>query len=83
MSKVEIEFVLDEKGVRKLLKSDDMLKICMRYATKMQQAAGPGYKAEERSRYPERVGAAVYPATAEANIDNLENNTLEKVRRAV
>lgn len=78
-----IRFERNEEGIRNLLKRDEMLAICMRYAQSMQQAAGPGYVAEERTEYPERVGAAVYPATPEAERDNLENNTLEKVRRSV
>lgn len=78
-----IRFVRDENGIKNLLKRDEMLRICMNYAQRMQQIAGPGYEVEERTKYPERVGAALYPATPEANQDNLENNTLEKVRRAV
>lgn len=80
MSKVK--FKLNKAGVRALMKSAEMKQICMDYAVRMQQAAGPGYEAEERN-YPERSGAAVYPGDSTAYYDNLENNTLEKVRRSV
>lgn len=80
MSKVK--FKLNRAGVRALMKSDDMKQICMRYAMRIQQAAGPGYEVEERT-YPERVGAAVFPGDSKAYFDNLENNTLEKARRSV
>lgn len=74
------KFVLNRKGVREVLKSPQIAAACMERARSMQQAAGEGYVAEERN-YPERKGAAVYPATREAYYDNLENNTLEKVGR--
>ena len=80
MSKVR--FKLNKKGVASLMKRSEMQQICMRYATKKQQAAGPGYEVETRT-YPERAGAAVFPGDAQAYYDNLENNTLEKVRRSV
>lgn len=80
MSSVKIK--LNSNGVRQLLRSSAVMAECRRYATNMQQKAGPGYAVEDR-RYPERNGAAVFPATEEAYYDNLENNTLEKVVRSV
>ena len=61
------KFVLNWGGVGNLLKGDAIAQICMQYAQRMQQSAGEGYEAEER-RYPERTGAAVFPATLSAFI---------------
>lgn len=77
-----IKFKLNRKGVRNMLKWDSTAQECMHYAQKMQAAAGPGYEVEKRE-YPERIGASVFPETYEAYQDNLDNNTLEKVRRSV
>ena len=73
---------LMKRGVRALLKSDEVKGACMDLAAKMQAQAGPGYEVEERN-YPERSGAAVFTGDADAFYDNLTNNTLEKVRRSV
>lgn len=83
MSK-SFKFVINSEGVRDLLKSPKLTKMCMDKASSIAESAnsmsfGGGYVAGER-RYPERTGAAVYPSTDEAAIDNLQNNTLEKVR---
>lgn len=77
-----IKFKLNRKGVRNMLKWESTAEECMSYAQKMQAAAGPGYEVERRE-YPERIGASVFPETYEAYQDNLDNNTLEKVRRSV
>lgn len=73
------KFKLDEKGVRQLLKSQEMLNICTQHANEIQQKAGEGY---EVSTYVgrNRVNASVITATYEAMRDNLENNTLLKAR---
>lgn len=75
-----IKFKLNRSGVRNMLKWDSVADECMSYAQRMQAMAGPGYEVE-RKEYPERVGAVLYTATKEAYQDNLDNNTLEKVRR--
>lgn len=80
MSKVKVK--LNKQGVAALMKSSEMQQICVGYATRMQQLAGPGYEVETRN-YPERSGAALYPGNMRAYNDNLKNNTLEKVRRSV
>lgn len=72
-----VKFVLNKEGVRELMKSDEMREICSSHAAQVQQRAGTGYIAEDRS-YPERAGAAVRADTFEARKDNLENNTLLK-----
>ncbi len=73
MSKVKIK--LNRAGVRELLKSQEMANCCMQEARRVQTSAGANYQAEVRN-YPERTGAAVFPANAEGYYDNLNNNTL-------
>jgi hypothetical protein len=73
MSRVRIK--LNKAGVRELLKSSEVAKECMDHARQIQSRAGEHYIAETRS-YPERTGAAVYPADSEGYFDNLRNNTL-------
>ncbi len=82
MSKSRVTFKLNKKGVAELMKRSEIQQICVGYATRMQQLAGPGYEVETRN-YPERSGAALYPGNMRAYNDNLKNNTLEKVRRSV
>lgn len=74
------KFVLNRKGVRELLKSEELAGECMAKAKAMAESAGAGYMAEARN-YPERTGAAVYPGDDSAYYDNLVHNTLEKVVR--
>ena len=73
MSKVRVK--LNRAGVRELLKSQEIAEECMDHARQIQSRAGEHYAAETR-RYPERTGAAVYPADAAGYYDNLRNNTL-------
>lgn len=73
-----IEFVLDEAGVRELLRSGEAYDVCKSYADAVAARAGAGYGVGMRM-YPERVGAAVSPYTTEAYDDVLKNNTLLKV----
>lgn len=77
MSKVKFE--LNRAGVRELMQSDEAVNVCKQYADAMQARAGEGY---EVSTYigKTRANASVYAATEEARKDNLENNTLLKVR---
>lgn len=73
MGKVKI--VLNRSGVRGLLKSSEAGDMCMEFAHQVQGRAGEHYNAEIR-RYPERTGAAIYPADSDGYYDNLKNNTL-------
>lgn len=70
-----VDFKLNGAGVREVLKLPAMAQMCMSAASNIANQCGPGYVAESRS-YPERTGAAVYPATPEAAIDNYRHNTL-------
>lgn len=58
-----------------MLKSPDIAAACMREASRIANACGDGYTAQSRN-YPERSGAAVFPETPEATLDNLKHNTL-------
>lgn len=78
MSKVN--FVLNSKGVREMLKSAEAQAICMEYANAVANRAAAhstGYVVETRN-YPERAGAAVRADSVKARIDNSRNNTLLK-----
>lgn len=75
MARVKIR--LNRSGVRELLKGEELRGECEKYARSIQSAAGPDYEMETRS-YPERSGAAVYPANESGYYDNLRNNTLVK-----
>lgn len=78
MSNVRIH--LNKAGVRELLKSEAMRAAVREKAAQIQRRAGDEYIVEDRT-YPERVGAAVRPATKKAYHDNMENNTLLKAVR--
>ena len=75
-----MKFKLNSAGVKELLKSEAMKSVLDEHASQIQQRAGEGYEVEERN-YPERAGAVVRAATAEAYYDNLKNNTLLKAVR--
>ena len=68
---------LNRKGVRELLKSDEMQAICNEHATRIKNNAGIGYEVQKRT-YPERCGAVVNAVSPEARRDNAINNTLLK-----
>lgn len=70
-------FKLNRKGVRELLKSQEMMNVVTEYADQVQKKAGDGY---EVSQYigKNRVNVSVYAETRKARKDNLEHNTLLK-----
>lgn len=74
-----IKFKLNRPGVGSLLKSQEMMNVCVSYADQVRARAGEGY---EISTYvgKSRVNASVFPATKEARKDNYEHNTLLKAR---
>lgn len=75
MAKVEI--VLDPAGVRELLKSDAMMRICQQHANRAVAALGDGY---EVNTYvgANRVNAEVTAETFLARRDNMKNNSILK-----
>lgn len=75
MSKVD--FKLNRKGVRELLRSQEAMNICVEYATAVQGRAGEGYEVTTRVGR-NRVNASVHADTYLSRKDNYENNTLLK-----
>ena len=75
MSKVKFE--LNRAGVRELLRSPEMLKICHDAGEQALQRLGPGYQITSHTG-KNRVNVSVGPATAEAYFDNLRNNSVLK-----
>ena len=76
MSKVK--FILNRSGVRELLKSEGIKRVCQDHASRtLADCTAPGYAMAERN-YPERVGFAIYAEEYPAIADNLKNNTLLK-----
>lgn len=67
---------LNRKGVRELLKSQEIMDECVRVA--QQKAAGPGYEADDGYVGKTRASAIVYPSSSAARSDNYRNNTLLK-----
>lgn len=80
-----IKFKLDKKGVKELLKSQEMENIIEKAAEEKARQADAmggvtGYEAATH-KGKNRVYANVFPNSKDAFFDNLENNTLEKVIR--
>lgn len=75
-----VKIVLNKEGVRALLKSPEVEKMCMDIANQTVAKCGEGYEAQVR-HYPERTAAAILPMTYQAKKDNLENNTILKALR--
>jgi hypothetical protein len=68
------------RGMMELMKREETMAACKDEAEKIRERCGEGYEIGER-HYPDRNGAAVYPADEDAFYDNLANNTLEKALR--
>lgn len=77
MAKLKIK--LNSKGVRDLLKSQEILDTCVTVARDAASRAGSGYEADHGHLGKTRASAIVYPASAAARRDNYSNNTLLKV----
>ena len=76
MSK-NVEIELNSAGIRELLQSEEIRAYCEELAHDVASRAGDGYEVDSMVGKT-RANASVYAATAEANKDNLENNTLLK-----
>lgn len=73
------KFKLNRKGVHALLNSPEVTAEIQRTAAAVASRAGDGYAAAEPHKTGQRVAVNIYPETAEARADNLDNNTLLKV----
>ena len=67
---------LDRGGIKALLNAPEVEALVKEHAAAVAGRAGDGYEAAPPHRTGQRWAANVYPATREAAIDNLENNTL-------
>ena len=72
------KIVLDKKGVRELLRSQEMMDICLEHAEATK--AGGGYEISSHVG-TNRVNASVRADTIETIKDNYKNNTLIKSLR--
>ena len=73
----KFDFELNKAGVRELMLSDDMMRVCEKYANNAVSKLGDGYEA---SIYhgKTRVNASVIAVTNEARRENLETNSILK-----
>lgn len=76
----KVVVVLNQAGVRSLLKSDEMKTICEQHASEILKRCGDGYEMDTYTG-PNRVNAQVRASTYQAKADNLKNNTLLKAVR--
>lgn len=75
MGKIKVE--LNSEGVREMLKSPEVEKMCMDIANSAVAKLGADYKAEAR-HYPERTAAVVLPTTYQAKKDAMEHSVILK-----
>lgn len=71
----KVVFVLDERGVRELLKSADAEAVVRKHAQDSLASCPDGYAIGPRET-DERVAYSLYTATPDAMRDNLKNNTI-------
>lgn len=76
----KFKFKLNSDGVRRLLKSDEMMKLIKEKADATANACGEGYVSSTYTGKT-RVNASIYAETFEAKRDNLKNNTILKALR--
>lgn len=70
-------FELDRKGVRELLRSDEMKQAVKAEADAAVASLGAGYEADTHTG-KNRVNASVYAVTSAAKRENLSQNTILK-----
>lgn len=70
-------FELDRKGVRELLRSDEMKQAVKAEADAAVASLGAGYEADTHTG-KNRVNASVYAVTSVAKRENLSQNTILK-----
>lgn len=80
MANVKVKVVLNKKGIKEFLQSDEVAEYLKPYAEEMQAnaKASSGEEYKIRQTKTDRVGYNVYAATKKAKKDNLDNNTLLK-----
>lgn len=75
MAKVRV--VLNKKGVRELLKSQQMLDMCASYAKNAVAKLGDGYEVSNHVG-KNRVNSSIRTVTKKAVQENMDNNTILK-----
>lgn len=75
-----LKLTLNRAGVRKLMKSPEMLEICKELAYTAQNRLGDGYEVTYRTGKT-RVNASISAKTYQARKKNLEENTILKALR--
>lgn len=78
MAKVELK--LNKKGVRELLRSDEMKSICEEHANNALSKLGAGYSVSSMVGQ-NRANASILAETYEAKKENAEHNTILKALR--
>ena len=71
------KLVLRSEGVREMLRSDEILGVCVQYANQMGTSLGNGYEVSEYVGV-NRANASVRAVSDEAKRDVLDNNSLLK-----
>lgn len=71
------KFVLNEAGVRELMKGEDMQRVLESYGKEVLARTGEGYK-KNAMVGRNRANVMVYADSVRAKRDNLKNNTLTK-----
>lgn len=74
MAKMKLE--LNKQGVRELLRSDEMMAVCQKYAYRAQGRLGEGYNVNYR-KGRNRVNAEILAVTAKARQEANENSILK------
>lgn len=72
-----LKIVLNNEGVKALLKSPEMLSICEKHANNALSRLGDGYEVSSKTGV-NRVNASIKAVTRKAKKDNLKNNTILK-----
>ncbi len=73
----KVKFVLNQSGVRELLKSQEMMDICQEYANNALARLGDGYEVTTHTG-KNRVNAEVAAQSFAAKRENLKSNTILK-----
>ena len=75
-----VRFELNRDGVRELLRSPEMMNVCLGYANSALSSLGSGYTVTSMTG-TNRVNAEVSAETYAAKKDNSDNNTILKALR--
>lgn len=75
-----VKLKLDKSGVKKLLKSQEMMNICTEYAFAAKNRLGDGFEVSYRAG-KNRAIASVAAVTPKARKENSENNSILKALR--